>query len=105
MELYQRLKSTGLKEAWCSGQVIHYETDSLQNAVRKYLSYGQSITAFRVNEAKAPYKATFTLTLSTAAQMLRDSGRSTECLLRLLILGYCENFQRSFRIPVTAEVD
>lgn len=92
MELYQRLKSTGLKEAWCSGQVIHFETDSLQNAVRKYLSYGQSITAFRVTEAEAPYTLTFGLTLSTATQILRDSGRSTSVFLGCLFLVIVKTF-------------
>jgi glycosyltransferase involved in cell wall biosynthesis len=76
LELYQRLVSAGLREAWCSSQVVHYETDSPQNAVRKYLSYGYSITAFKSNRVKAPYAATFRLTLSTMMQMLKDPGRS-----------------------------
>jgi glycosyltransferase involved in cell wall biosynthesis len=92
MELYQRLKSTGLKEAWCSGQIIHFETDSLQNAVRKYLFYGQSITAFRANEAKAPYSATIALTLSTAVQTLSGSGRSLSVFLGCLFLVTVKTF-------------
>jgi glycosyltransferase involved in cell wall biosynthesis len=76
LELYQRLISAGLREAWCSGQVIHYEADSLRNVVRKYFSYGYSITAFKRNHVKAPYAATFRLTLSTMVQMLKDPGRS-----------------------------
>jgi len=92
MELYQRMKSAGLKEAWCTGQVIHYETDSLQKAVRRYLVYGQSINAFRDNQAKAPYKATFSLTLSTAMQMLRDSGRSASVFLGCLFLVTVKSF-------------
>jgi glycosyltransferase involved in cell wall biosynthesis len=92
IEFYQRLKSAGLKEAWCTSQVIHYETDSPQNAVRKYLVYGQSIIAFRSNQAKAPYKATFSLTLSTTVQMLSDSGRSMSVFLGCLFLVTLKSF-------------
>jgi glycosyltransferase involved in cell wall biosynthesis len=76
LELYQRLFSAGLREAWCPSKVIHYETDSLQNVIRKYFSYGYSITAFKRNHVKAPYATTFRLTLSTIIQMLKDPGRS-----------------------------
>ena len=86
IELYQRLKLAGLREAWCTDQILHYETDSLQKAARRYLVYGQSISAFRDNKAEAPYKATFSLTLSTAAQMLRASGRSASVFLGCLFL-------------------
>jgi glycosyltransferase involved in cell wall biosynthesis len=92
IELYQRLKSNGLKEAWCTGQIIHYETDSPQKAVRKYMIYGQSITAFKNNQAKAPYKATFRLTLSTVAQMMRDSGRSASVFFGCLFLVTVKSF-------------
>jgi len=76
MELYQRLVSAGLREAWCSSQVVHYETVSPQNAVRKYLSYGYSIKAFKSNHVKAPYASTFRLTLSAMMQMLKKPSRS-----------------------------
>ena len=86
LELYQRLKLAGLREAWCRERVIHYENDSLQNMIRKYLSYGQSIVAFRSNPAKAPYVSTFRLTLSTMAQTLRDPGKSLSVFLGCLFL-------------------
>jgi len=86
LELYQRLKSAGLREAWCRGHVIHYENDSLQNVLRKYTSYGQSMTFFRDSPAKAPYASTFRLTLSTIAQTLRDPGRSLSVFLGCLFL-------------------
>jgi glycosyltransferase involved in cell wall biosynthesis len=93
IELYQRLKSTGqLKEAWSSGQIIHFETDSPKNAVRKYLFYGQSIIAFREKNAAAPYQATFSLTLSTTLQLFRSSGKSLSVLIGCLFLVTVKTF-------------
>jgi len=86
LELYERLKSVGLREAWCRGHVIHYENDSLQNVSRKYTCYGQSLTSFRDGPAKAPYASTFKLTLSTVAQISRDPGRSLSVFLGCLFL-------------------
>ena len=76
LELYQRLASAGLREAWCSSQVVHCETDSPQDVVRKYVSYGYSIKAFKSSRVKAPYAATFRLTLSAMMQMLKNPSRS-----------------------------
>jgi glycosyltransferase involved in cell wall biosynthesis len=86
LELYQRFKLGGLRDAWCRGRVIHYENDSLQNMMRKYLSYGQSVVAFRGSSAKAPYASTVRLTLSTMAQTLRDPGKSLSVFLGCLFL-------------------
>jgi hypothetical protein len=86
LELYGRLQLAGLNEAWCKGKVIHSEADSLQNVIRKYLSYGYSITAFKDNQVKAPYVATFRLTLYTLVQLLKDSGRSFSVSLGCLFL-------------------
>ncbi len=85
-ELYQRLKSTGLKEAWCRGKVVHSEADSPQKAIRKYFSYGHSVVAFKSNQVKAPYSTTFMITISTLVQMIKDSGRSLSIFLGCLFL-------------------
>jgi glycosyltransferase involved in cell wall biosynthesis len=92
IELYQRLKSTGLKEAWSTGQILHFETDSPKNLARKYMSYGQSVTAFRENEAEAPYETTFKLTIFTAMQVLKESGRSVSVFLGCLFLVTVKTF-------------
>jgi glycosyltransferase involved in cell wall biosynthesis len=92
MELYGRLKSAGLSEAWCNRKIIHNETDSPTLAVRKYTSYGKSITAFRGTEAAAPYTATVNLSFSTLAQMPRNSGRSMSVLLGCLFLVTIKTF-------------
>ncbi len=86
LELHERLKLTGLMEAWCKGRVIHYENDSLQNMILKYFTYGQSIVAFRGNPIRAPYASMLRLTLSTLAQTLRDPGRSIDVFLGCLFL-------------------
>ena len=86
MELYQRLKKAGLREAWCKDKVAHYETDSLKSSVYKYLSYGQSITAFKGSKIEAPYSATFNLTLSTVAEILKNSGKSISVFIGCLFL-------------------
>lgn len=89
LELYQRLKVAGLREARCRGRIIHYEADSLRNVIRKYVSYGRSIAEFRGNQAKAPYASTFRLTLSTVTQILRDPGKSFSafvgCFLSVIV--------------------
>jgi glycosyltransferase involved in cell wall biosynthesis len=92
MELYQRLKSTGLRDAWCSRKLIHNETDSPTLAVRKYACYGKSVTAFRRGEAEAPYTATINLSFSTLAQIPRNSGRSISVLLGCLFLVTVKTF-------------
>jgi glycosyltransferase involved in cell wall biosynthesis len=92
LEFYQRLQLTGLRETWCKGYVTHYETDSLQNAVRKYLSYGESIAAFRATHANAPYATTIRITLSTMAQMLRNSGRPISVFFGCLFLVTVKTF-------------
>ena len=86
LELHQRLRLGRLREAWCRSRVIHYEVDWLQNVVRKYISYGRSIAAFRGNPTKAPYASTVRLTLSTMAKILRDPGRSLSVFLGCLFL-------------------
>jgi glycosyltransferase involved in cell wall biosynthesis len=87
LELYQRLKLAGLKETWCNrGRVVHYETNSLRKVLRKYISYGRSISAFRHSCAKAPYASTIRLTVSTMAQILRDPGGSLSEFLGCLFL-------------------
>jgi glycosyltransferase involved in cell wall biosynthesis len=92
MELYQRLQSIGLRETWSAGQVIHFETDSPQSTVRKYFSYGESISAFKTSDASAPYAATVRVTLSTVAQMLSNSGRSISVFLGCLFLVTVKTF-------------
>lgn len=96
LELYQRLKRAGLKEAWCSRQVFHYEADSLQNVIRKYLSYGKSVKAFNENQVNAPYAATFKLTISTVLQMLQNSGRSLSLFLGCLFLVTVKSISAAF---------
>jgi glycosyltransferase involved in cell wall biosynthesis len=93
LELYQRLRSAGLREAWCSGRVVHYEDYSLQDIMRKYVSYGRSIAEFKSKMFKAAYATTFRLTLSTMAQTLRDPGRSVTvfmgCLFLVVVKIFC----------------
>ena len=86
LELYQRLKLGGLREVWCRRRIIHYENDSLQDVIQKYVSYGRSMIAFRGNSIKAPYASTARLTLSTMAHILRDPGRSLNVFLGCLFL-------------------
>jgi glycosyltransferase involved in cell wall biosynthesis len=96
MELYQRLKSAGLREAWCRGRIIHYEADSLRNVIRKYVSYGRSIAEFRGNIAKAPYASTFRLTLSTITQTLRDPGKSLSAFVGCFLLVFVKSLSIAF---------
>jgi glycosyltransferase involved in cell wall biosynthesis len=96
LELYERLKSVGLREAWCRGHVIHYENDSLKNVLRKYMSYGQSITSFKYSPVKVPYVTTLRLTLSTIAQTLRDPGRSLSVFLGCIFLVTAKSLSAAF---------
>lgn len=96
MELYRRLKSAGLKEAWCDRKIFHLENDSLHNTVRKYLSYGQSITTFTSSTSKAPYAQTFKLTLSTVAQTLKAPGKSLSVFIGCLFLVTVKSLSAAF---------
>jgi glycosyltransferase involved in cell wall biosynthesis len=86
LELYQRIKLQGVGEAWCMGRIIHYELDSLRKVVRKYVSYGRSIAAFKGHAIKAPYVSTIKLTLSTLVHLFKKPGRSVSVLLGCLFL-------------------
>ena len=86
LELYHRLKSKGLKDVWCKSHVFHYEAGSLQNAVRKYLSYGRSVNAFRDSQVKTPIVLIFSLAFSTLARILKNSDVSASVLLGCLFL-------------------
>jgi len=86
LELYQRLKLEGLREAWCRGRVIHYENGSLRSVMRKYLAYGKSIAAFRGVPSKPPYASTFRLALSTLTQIVRHPSKSLGVFLGCVFL-------------------
>ena len=92
MELYQRLKAANLKEAVCKYKVAHYEADSPKGAVRKYLSYGQSLTSFKGKEAKAPYTFTFNVTLTTIGSIMKNSGSSLSVFVGCIFLVTVKSF-------------
>jgi len=96
IELYQRLKLGGLKDAWCKRRLIHYENDSLQSMMRKYLSYGQSVVAFRDSSAVAPTSSMFMLTLSTMVHTLKDPGKSLNVFLGCLFLFAAKSLSGAF---------
>jgi glycosyltransferase involved in cell wall biosynthesis len=73
LELYQRLRLLGLRrEAWCRGRVIHHESSSLRDMVKKYFCYGRSVAAFKNSSTETPYRLTLRLTLSTAMGVLKN---------------------------------
>jgi glycosyltransferase involved in cell wall biosynthesis len=96
LELYQRLKSAGLREAWCKGRIIHYEADSLRNVTRKYVSYGRSIAEFGGSLAKAPYASTIRVTLSTVTQTLRDPDKSPGVFMGCFLLVFVKGLSVAF---------
>lgn len=96
MELYQRLKLRGLNEAWCDRKICHFESDSLHNTVSKYLSYGQSITAFGSSSLKAPYAQTLKLTFSAVAQTLKAPGKSLSVFIGCLFLVTVKGLSATF---------
>jgi glycosyltransferase involved in cell wall biosynthesis len=96
LELYQRLKLAGLREAWCRGHIIHYEANSLRSVIRKYVSYGRSMAEFRGNLSKAPYASTFRLTLSTIMQILRDPGNSLSAFVGCFLLVVLKSLSMVF---------
>jgi glycosyltransferase involved in cell wall biosynthesis len=80
-ELYQRLKASGLKEAWCTRKVVHFEVDSPQNTVRKYLSYGRSAGSFVGMNTKNQVDLAFRFTLSAMVQVIKNSRSSPKVIL------------------------
>jgi hypothetical protein len=85
-ELYQRLKTSGLKEEWCTRNVVHYEADSPRNTVRKYLSYGRSANSFGRTKTRGPFDLTFRLTFRTLIQVIKNSRVSPGVFLGCLFL-------------------
>lgn len=86
LELYQRIKLQGVREAWCTNRVIHYELDSLRSVIRKYVSYGRSIATFKGGPIQAPYLSTIRLTLLTLVYLVKKPGRSVSVFLGCLLL-------------------
>ncbi len=95
-ELYQRLKKRGLREARCKGYIIHYEAGSLRNMIRKYVSYGVSISEFSDSSAKTPFVSTFRLTLSTMKQVVRNPGKSPSVLVGCFLVVVLKSFSMVF---------
>ena len=90
LELYDRIRpSSGGRQAWCRGHVIHYESASLRNVASKYISYGRSIATFTSSSSNPPYRSTLKLTLYTALHVLKNPGRSPliffGCLFQVLL--------------------
>jgi glycosyltransferase involved in cell wall biosynthesis len=85
-ELYQRLKSSGLKENWCTRRVVHYEVDSPRNTARKYLSYGRSASSLRRINAQGSFDLAFKLTFSSIIRVIKYSRVSPSIFLGCLFL-------------------
>jgi glycosyltransferase involved in cell wall biosynthesis len=84
--LYQHLSAQGLKEGTCHSGIVHFEADSPRSAVRKYLTYGKSVTAFHGAEAKVPFTLTVKDAVSAVDAMLSHSGRSMSVFAGCVIL-------------------
>jgi glycosyltransferase involved in cell wall biosynthesis len=101
LELYERLKLAGLKESWCRSKIFHYEGDSPRKIVRKYFSYGQSISEFEDSPVSTPYVATLSLSLSTAVQVVKESGKSLRvfvgCCFLVVLKSFCAALGFVFR--------
>ena len=94
LELHDRIRpSSGWRQAWCRGHVIHYESASLRDVVSKYISYGRSIATFRSSSSNRPYRSTLKLTLHTLLHLLRNPGQSPliffGCLVQVFLKGAC----------------
>lgn len=86
LELHQRLKSQGVQDAWCESRVVHYEADSLPKVIRKYVSYGGAIAAFKEGSTRAPHAASMRLTLATLLHLFRKPGSRVGTLLGCVVL-------------------
>lgn len=81
-ELYRRLKAAGLKEAWCTRRVFHYERDSVGSTVRKFLLYGRSAGSAGDSQADAAFRMNFT----TLKQVIKKPQSSPGVLFGCLFL-------------------
>ena len=91
-ELYQRLKASGLKEAWCTRKVVHYEVDSPRNTVRKYLSYGRSANSFGRIKTKGSVEMAFKFTISAMIRAIKNSRVSPRVFFGCLFLFVVRSF-------------
>lgn len=86
LELHQRLKAQGVKDAWCKSRVIHYEMDSLPKVIRKYMSYGGAIATFKGGPIRAPHVSSLRLTLSTLLHLFKKPSSTVGTLLGCVVL-------------------
>jgi glycosyltransferase involved in cell wall biosynthesis len=64
-ELYDRLDREGLKSSWCEGEIIHIESGTLSDYVKKYYNYGASTSEFSKKSMRKNFKEKSFLTLNT----------------------------------------
>ncbi len=98
-ELYRRLRASGLKEAWSTQRVLHYESDSAQGTIRKYWRYGRSAVTAGRSETQAPETTAFFFTVSALKQVIQNpkasAGVVCGCLFLFAVrslsgaIGYC----------------
>jgi len=85
MELYERIRESGLREAKCRSRIIHLEPSSLRRITEKYIAYGRSLSALKGRRSKARRSSTLKLTISTMIRLMRDPGGSLGTFLGCII--------------------
>jgi glycosyltransferase involved in cell wall biosynthesis len=74
-DLYERLKSHGVKEAFCSSVLHHFEAVSLRQFLSKNLRYGDSMPTFMRQGGKQGFSVMINHALLTFAEILKRPQR------------------------------
>jgi glycosyltransferase involved in cell wall biosynthesis len=102
-DLYERLKSLNVKEAYCASVLYHREVVSLRQFLMKNLRYGQSVPIFLHQTNRQVFPSMLNHALLTFIQILKEPQRPTTvagCALLLwikshsIIIGILRNLWR-----------
>src|SRR3990170_3504855 len=90
-DLYERLKSMNLKEAYCTSVLYHHEIVSLRQWSVKNMRYGKSMPVFLHQTNRQVFPSMLNHALLTFTQILKEPQRPTivaGCALLLCIKSY-----------------
>jgi glycosyltransferase involved in cell wall biosynthesis len=90
-DLYERLKSLNVKEAYCTSVLHHREVVSLRQLLMKNLRYGKSVPVFLHQTNRQVFPSMLSHALLTFTQILKEPQRPTivaGCALLLWIKSY-----------------
>jgi glycosyltransferase involved in cell wall biosynthesis len=85
LALYMRLKSSGIKEAYCKSFMLHLEPDSLKQMIIKHMNYAEGMTSFSKRIDRSTYLNLSRNALSALLEAFRTPPNPSYILATCLV--------------------